>query len=98
MCVEGPPPKDEDIPKVPKAGVMMGPGQAKAAGRGMPTQFPAGPAPGLAGPVRGMGGPAPGMMQPGYGMPPGARPPMPPMMAPGFRGAVPPGAVPGRPF
>jgi len=101
MTVEGPPPRDEDMPKVPKAGGMAGPGMAKAAGRGMPVVPPVGVQPGLQGPVRGVGGPSAAMMQPTFGvggpmgmMPPGMmgmpRPPMPGgPMNPGMRGVPP---------
>ncbi|CAJ0580313.1 unnamed protein product, partial [Mesorhabditis spiculigera] len=70
LTVEGPPPKDEEGPRLPKAGGNAGPGQAKPAGRGMPIA-PTGPAApaGLQGAVRGVGGPSMGMMQPGYGGP-----------------------------
>ncbi|VDP05347.1 unnamed protein product [Soboliphyme baturini] len=81
MTVEGPPPKDDDLPKV-KASTGIGPGVAKAVGRGMPAVPPPGPQPGLQGPVRGVGGPAPGMMQPQYGAPPGVMPGMLPMRHP----------------
>uniref|UniRef100_A0A1I7WRZ2 Sm protein B n=1 Tax=Heterorhabditis bacteriophora TaxID=37862 RepID=A0A1I7WRZ2_HETBA len=76
MTVDGPPPKDEDGVRLPKAGGLTGPGQAKPAGRGMPVMPPGMPtaAPGLAGAVRGVGGPGMGMMQPGYGAP--GMPPM----------------------
>jgi len=98
MTVEGPPPRDEDTPKVPKAGGMAGPGMAKAAGRGMPVVPQMGVAPGLQGPVRGVGGPSAAMMQPGFGGPPGMmpgmmpRPPVPGQMMqgpPGMRGPPP---------
>uniref|UniRef100_A0A1I7Z972 Sm protein B n=1 Tax=Steinernema glaseri TaxID=37863 RepID=A0A1I7Z972_9BILA len=79
ISVDGPPLKDDDALKVPKAGGMGGPGVAKPAGRGMPVVPPMGAPPGLQGAVRGMGGPGVAAMQPGYGMPPaGMRPPGPP--------------------
>lgn len=53
----GPPPKDDDSVRLPKAGGGAGPGQAKPAGRGMAMPMGGGgvPAPGLAGAVRGVG-------------------------------------------
>ena len=84
ISVDGPPQKEDDSIKIPKAGGMGGPGMAKGAGRGMPMMPPGQPgaAPGLQGAVRGVGGPGMAMMQPGYGMPPGMpggapRPPFP---------------------
>ncbi|VDD87932.1 unnamed protein product [Enterobius vermicularis] len=81
MTVDGPPPKDDDSIKLPKAGGVGGPGVAKPAGRGMPMvpPVPGAPPPGLQGAVRGIGGPGMSVMQPGYGMPPmTGMPPRPP--------------------
>lgn len=40
LTVDGPPPKDDDSIRLPKAGGLGGPGQAKPAGRGMPAMPP----------------------------------------------------------
>ncbi|KHN83898.1 putative small nuclear ribonucleoprotein-associated protein B [Toxocara canis] len=82
MTVDGPPPKEDDSVKLPKAGGLAGPGVAKPAGRGVPMVPPvaAAPPPGLQGAVRGIGGPGMSIMQPGYAMPPPMQgmPPRPP--------------------
>merc|ERR1719158_2436234 len=58
MTVEGPPPNDEGMPRVP-----VGAGAGRAAGRGV--GGPNAAQPGLAGPARGVGAPGASMMAPG---------------------------------
>lgn len=61
LTVDGPPPKEEEGSRLAKAGGIVGPGQAKPAGRGMPMPPMGGPPPpGLQGTVRGVGGPSMG--------------------------------------
>lgn len=104
MTVEGPPPAEEGMARVPGMGGAGGPGMGRAAGRGVMGPGGLGGGPSLQGPARGVGGPSQQMMAPGgrgaqYSSP--ARPsgprgpgPMmggPPMRHPGMGGRGPPG-------
>ena len=101
LTIEGPPPPEEGLPRIPIPGALPGTGICRPAGRGLPLGMPGVPV-GLQGPVRGVGGPSPQMMAPNMGrgqsMAPrmGGPPPgmmgMPPPMGMG-RGARPPGMM-----
>nr|QBH73256.1 small nuclear ribonucleoprotein-associated protein [Embidopsocus sp. OG8688] len=91
LTVEGPPPPEEGLPRVPIPGAGPGPGIGKAAGRGVPLGqvVPAG----LQGPVRGVGGPSPQMMTPGQRPQVSAPPQMRPAGAPPVVGGPPAGMM-----
>ncbi|XP_049830767.1 small nuclear ribonucleoprotein-associated protein B [Schistocerca gregaria] len=75
ITVEGPPPPEEGLPRVPIPGAAPGPGVGRAAGRGVPAGATGVPA-GLQGPVRGVGGPSQQVMTPvGRGAPAVSAPP-----------------------
>jgi len=61
MTIEGPPPNEEGMPRVPVG--SGGQGMGRAAGRGV--GGPSSSQPGLSGPARGVGGPSSQMMAPG---------------------------------
>ncbi len=96
MTVEGPPPAEENMPKVPNLGAG-GVGMGRGAGRGAGIP-PPGMAPGLGGPVRGVGGPSAAMMAPSASAPPQMRGPPPGAGRGGFGGrGGPPGGYMGGP-
>ncbi|KAL7304873.1 small nuclear ribonucleoprotein-associated protein B [Trichogramma pretiosum] len=64
LTIEGPPPPEEGLPRVPMPGSTAASGIGRAAGRGMPANMSSIPV-GLQGPVRGIGGPSQQIMAPG---------------------------------
>lgn len=63
LTVEGPPPPEEGLPRVPVPGSVPGSSMTRGVGRGMPANVAGVPA-GLQGPVRGVGGPSQQIMTP----------------------------------
>uniref|UniRef100_A0A182Q4M8 Sm protein B n=1 Tax=Anopheles farauti TaxID=69004 RepID=A0A182Q4M8_9DIPT len=91
LTIEGPPPPEEGLPRVPIPGGAGGPGMGRVTGRGMPANIAGVPA-GLQGPVRGVGGPSQQHMAPvGRGQQVSA----PPQMRPMIPGGPPPAMMPG---
>lgn len=81
LTIEGPPPPEEGLPRVPMPGSTSTSGIGRAVGRGVPTNVATVPV-GLQGPIRGIGGPSPQIMAPGVRGQVSAPPQMPRMPGP----------------